>query len=629
MVNRLVSVDEDNNLPPEVQQQLVGGVETYFESLTTAAQSAASVAQTAADESQTNATLAELANQEAQEAAAQAQAPTQEMVDAATLPLRQVIGVSSGAYLTPGLSTNQATGMAEALTAAAAHDSKTLVLLAGTYIIDTPVTVPEGMTVQGQAGTILRVTGDTSIFTATSKNTYKNITFRGTNPVGGAATLLAQYGINCVGVGGARLTDLLVEDCSFEGFEYAAIRIRFTDRFNVHRNRFFDTGYSSVQIGSAADGLVENNYFRGTGILPSYAVNSYAVSVSLGGGAIDPVTNPQPRNIRINNNTVTNQAWEALDTHGGEDLTFSGNVIIGCEMGIAVTWRTGTAGTGPQRVVVADNVINGAGYPDIAVRAGMSINGAADGSSYATVVVTGNVVANHGVSMNHAAQWDPRSGGIVASWCDSIIVSNNLLSTIRGAGISFKNCTSTNASGNIFRAIWRETGDNSRLSSCVYLDGVASVTLTANQYRFSAEGKPNANERVIYAATGSSNAVTDLGNNWGNRINENVTSLSPGQGGFNEGVDLGGFRLIGTTPLQPSGAVANSTLPSAYPYGESHRNATSSGTNGWPFNGLLITYRYADRTFQVLHEFNGVRMARRNAAVGEGSWVAWRIFTGV
>src|SRR5690606_18490663 len=120
--------------------------------------------------------------------------------------------------------------------------------------------------------------------------------------------LTGQYSINAVGAPGARLHDVTIRGCSFEGIEYAAIRIRHTDRFRVESCTFLDTGYSAVQIGCAADGIVAGNFFRGTGVLPSYAPNSYAISLSLDGGPIDPVINPQPTRIKVTGNIVTNQA---------------------------------------------------------------------------------------------------------------------------------------------------------------------------------------------------------------------------------------------------------------------------------------------------------------------------------
>lgn len=543
-------------------------------------------------------------------------------------------GVDSARYVTPDTGVDTTTEFTAALAAAeaaATYGAATLLVRPGEYVFDQHVTVPAGVTVQGMNGAVLITTGDDHVFEAESGTTFRGLTFKGTNPVGGAATLTGQYGINAVGAGGARLSDIHITGCRFEGIEYAAVRIRHTDRFQVTGCTFLDTGYSAVQIGCAADGQVTGNVFRGTGVLPTYAVNSYAVSMSLDSGAIDPVNNPQPTRITISGNIVTNQAWEALDTHGGTELEFSGNIIVGCEMGIAVTWRTGTAGSGPQKVVVTGNVINGAGYPDLAVRAGMSINGAGDGSSYATAVITGNYVANHGVSKDHPAQWDPRSGGIVASWCDTLIVADNILDTIRGAGISFKTCTTVVATGNAFRAMWRETGDTARLSSCVYLDNAASVTLSGNTYRFATESKDNPNERAIYAVSGSTNQVVDLGNNWGSRLNENVSRLAQGRGSFNDGIDLGGSsRANGATPAAPPGSTPlGSTPPSSYPPGVTHWNATASATHGWPFNGLLINYNYSARQIQVIHESNTTssRMATRASTDGS-TWGAWKTFTG-
>lgn len=85
MVNRLLSVDEDNNLPPAVQEHLVGGVEDYFETLTTTAVGASITAVDAANTSGVNAASSEAASIIAQQAALEAQAPTDSMVSSLVL----------------------------------------------------------------------------------------------------------------------------------------------------------------------------------------------------------------------------------------------------------------------------------------------------------------------------------------------------------------------------------------------------------------------------------------------------------------------------------------------------------------------------------------------------------------
>lgn len=544
MANRLVSVDEDLNLPPEVQAQLTSNFENYFENIAQTAEASATTSAAAAQTSAENAALADSARVLAQQAAEEAQAPTQEMVDAATLPLRQINGISSGQYMTSGTGTNQATGLANALAAADAHSSKTLVIVAGEYIVDTPVAVPANVTVVGQTGTILRVTGDTFIFTASNNNTFRGLTFRGTNPVGAAATLLAQYAINCVGVGGARLSDLRVEGCNFEGIEYAAIRVRFTDRFNITGNRFFDTGYSGVQIGSAADGVVEGNFFRGTGVLPSYAVNSYAVSISLGGGVIDPVNNPQPQNIRVCNNTVTNQAWEAIDTHGGTEITFSNNTIYGCESGLIAVIRGGVVGTAPQHVVMVGNNIDGGNFPLSNRRFGIAINGEQSGPTQSRAVVTGNSISNMGIAREHPAQWSPAGASIMLTNMAAVTVSGNNLHNSLGHGISMKNVAAATVGTNMIDGVWRQNGDTTRFSSAIYLSDHTGVALIDSNVLTGGAGLTNPNERAIQQVGTGVGTVRDTNNFWGAVPNENVDTGWPSYTPSLAGITLGNGSIV-------------------------------------------------------------------------------------
>lgn len=80
MTNRLVSVDDNNNLPPAVQAQLVGRVEAHFSDLTSQATTAAATATGAAQSAGVDAASANASRVAASAAAAQATAPTDSMV---------------------------------------------------------------------------------------------------------------------------------------------------------------------------------------------------------------------------------------------------------------------------------------------------------------------------------------------------------------------------------------------------------------------------------------------------------------------------------------------------------------------------------------------------------------------
>lgn len=80
MVNRLVSVNEDLELPPEVQAQLTSNFETHFESLADSAEASSASASAAALEAENDANAADQARIAAENAAGQATAPTDDMV---------------------------------------------------------------------------------------------------------------------------------------------------------------------------------------------------------------------------------------------------------------------------------------------------------------------------------------------------------------------------------------------------------------------------------------------------------------------------------------------------------------------------------------------------------------------
>lgn len=516
MVNRLVSVDEDNNLPSEVQEALIQPVRNEFQALTTQAIAAATVAQDEGDRAALAAQEAANAAIQAVEAASQASAPTQGMVDAAVAPLRAATAISSQEYLIPGWESSQDVELGQALAAAAASPTKTLALAPGEYLIDNTVTVPPGVTLRGLSGSTIRTTANGQVLNISSGVTIDSVRFVGTNPVGGTAVRSGQTAIRAQGASGTDpLVDFAIINCRFEGFEGSTISMRYVQRWRITGNFLADTGNSAVALLCGRDGLIDSNIFRGTGVLPSYSVNSYAISLSLLSGTIDPVTNYPPVRINVTNNIATNQAWEAFDTHGGDDMVFANNNIYGCEMGIAITQKENLVDGGPSQIVVADNVINAGDYPADRVRSGMSINGAtSEGSTKLSAVsITGNIIKGHGVSMNHPAQASSRGGSITMNAIASAVVSNNILIDSLGNALSFRDMGTVTASNNVIQTVWRESGDTSRTSAFVYTSNSSLLWLTNNTVSVVPSTKPNRNESTI-RSIGNNNTIRQNGNSW-------------------------------------------------------------------------------------------------------------------
>lgn len=112
MVNRLVSVNESNELPEEVQAALVGQVETHFEDLTIAAETAANSATSSASAAEADAAAAEAARVLAEDAATQAAAPVDSAVaDLVTDTGSATSAALAGAYISPATIDAQVAGL--------------------------------------------------------------------------------------------------------------------------------------------------------------------------------------------------------------------------------------------------------------------------------------------------------------------------------------------------------------------------------------------------------------------------------------------------------------------------------------------------------------------------------------
>lgn len=81
MANRFLSVNEDNQLPPEVQAAIVAPVQTHFQALANTASAASASASASASAASIDATAADVARIAAEAAASAAVTPTEEIVE--------------------------------------------------------------------------------------------------------------------------------------------------------------------------------------------------------------------------------------------------------------------------------------------------------------------------------------------------------------------------------------------------------------------------------------------------------------------------------------------------------------------------------------------------------------------
>ena len=134
----------------------------------------------------------------------------------------------------------------------------------------------------------------------------------------------------------APLQRLTVKNSVISNFGYGGMYLRNVANFVVSGNTVTDSVYAGIMVLSGITGTVSGNTVKRVGVYGSEANvgNSYGISAS----TQNPATEPASQDITIDGNTVeTVQHWEAMDTHGGQRITFSNNIVRYSRRGVMIT----------------------------------------------------------------------------------------------------------------------------------------------------------------------------------------------------------------------------------------------------------------------------------------------------
>jgi parallel beta-helix repeat protein len=143
---------------------------------------------------------------------------------------------------------------------------------------------------------------------------------------------------------------LTVRNSVVSNFGHGGIYLRHAANFVVTGNTVTDTVYAGIQVLSGATGTVRANVVRRVGVYGSAANsgNAYGIQVSY-----QSPSDPMSADIVVDGNTVeTVQTWEAMDTHGGQRITFSNNIVRYSRRGVMIT-------TGPNGLPATDCRVTG------------------------------------------------------------------------------------------------------------------------------------------------------------------------------------------------------------------------------------------------------------------------------
>lgn len=241
------------------------------------------------------------------------------------------------------------------------------------------------------------------------------------------------------------ITDLIIENVLMSDTLGYGIQCQFIDHFQFRGNRIHDVAYTGIGILSSQHGVVEENEVHDINLTAGQA-NSYGIFVSRNTGT--NAAFPLSKQIDVVGNIVfNNPTWEGIDTHAGQDLTISGNVVVNCNRGIVVGPDNST--NAPNNVAVTGNTLDSAVTNGSAVY-GIVVAGNAGGTYAEGCTVTGNSIIRYGDTTSATG------GALYINATSGLTVTGN--SFIESSPIAIFGTTPANVgvtiTGNSFIDVW-------------------------------------------------------------------------------------------------------------------------------------------------------------------------------
>jgi parallel beta-helix repeat protein len=406
-----------------------------------------------------------------------------------------------------------------------------------TAFVQSTVTIPAGVNAVGEYGTSILVTNaNIKIFTLSvgAGPTIEGLWFKGSLPAGSAgdSAFSSQMGIFYTGDPSNRVTDVTVRRCKFDNFHGVGVQIIHGQDIHVERCLLNQYAAGGVWFTSVIRGSCHRNTFIGTGQLYLTTTFCYAFTattqISTTGGNAGLVTdsiNPKSRNIEVTDNIVTNQAWECLDTHLGDQITFSRNQCYGPGAGIAVVGNDNAPMFSPVNITVTDNIVkcdltaaSNGGIALIGAKYDATANGGTGNA--ARERVTGTVSNNrlYGCMIDDQTS----SGALNVSHSTGVTVVGNTLEACRSIGFYIRDAQDTTLIGNTIIDLWR----TSAASQAFYVlkdDVNFTIDMIGNVMGTNGLSKPNINTTAVGGTSDAGIVLRMTSNRLTGAVNSTMT----------------------------------------------------------------------------------------------------------
>jgi hypothetical protein len=302
----------------------------------------------------------------------------------------------------------------------------------GIYKISADLEVPANTTLSGN-GTIRQDTrGQAGVTIMGSGVTIDGITLLGTASVYTAN----EDAITATGTSAASpWTDITIRNVTAQTWGRHAVHLKYIDGFEVASCYLYDLYYSGVMVLSGANGRIHANRIddlHGT-------ADRYGIALTYGG--TESATDPSTRDCVVDSNVITRVMWEAMDTHGGFNITFSNNVVSGCKAGISLNPGTTTS---PTQIICIGNTVDGGTDVYSASRWGFQLVGKSAAIPASGVSLVGNTFH--------------RCAEVYLRFTRGTIVNGNTMSEANGRGVFlYEHNTNFTISNNVIIDAWSDS----------------------------------------------------------------------------------------------------------------------------------------------------------------------------
>jgi hypothetical protein len=263
--------------------------------------------------------------------------------------------------------------------------------------------------------------------------TALNITGDQASYVSGGYAIAVEKGTNS-----RFYTNIIIQNCVIKNYKHTAIWLRYVKNFKVLNNVVSNFAYGGVIVSSCVSGVISNNNISNITATNTTQNNAYGIQVRRGA-----LADSASKNILISGNTINGCPWEGMDTHGGQDLTFSNNKLYNCNTGIAIVSNHTDGTQAPRNISVKNNYIENLRNP---TGSAIVFNGV-DASDPATGLISYNTCKGYGIKIN-------RSKGV-------IITGNTIIQPNQAQGISLKEYnTLASITLNTITDVWAPNSDN-------------------------------------------------------------------------------------------------------------------------------------------------------------------------